>query len=57
MTQIDKLKEVKKSKFKPLNSVIQVCPDCGKVDVSEGHEEDCDPEWEAAREENLEHYN
>jgi len=45
-----------KSKFKPLNSVIQVCPMCGKVDVAEGHEKECDPEYEAHRRENQDQY-
>ena len=30
-------------KLLPFNAVIQVCPDCGKVDVAKGHEEKCDP--------------
>jgi hypothetical protein len=46
----------KESKFKPLNSTIQVCPVCGKVDVSEGHEKDCDPEYEEYRRVNDEYY-
>lgn len=31
-----------KKKLKPLNNVIQICPDCGKVDVYEGDGHDCD---------------
>lgn len=49
-------REKEKSKFKPFNAVIQVCHVCGKVDVGEGHEKECDPEGEAYRQENLEHY-
>ena len=49
-------KGIKKSKFKPFNAVIQVCGVCGKVDVSEGHEKDCDPEGEAYRRESNEYY-
>ena len=45
----------KKSKFKPFNAVIQVCPDCGKVDVSEGHEDKCDPAYEEYRRESQNH--
>ena len=44
-------------KFKPFNAVIQVCPNCGRVDVSKGHEKECDPELEAYRQEAREHYN
>ena len=31
--------KLKKEELKPYNSVIQVCPDCGKVDVclNDGH--------------------
>lgn len=38
-----------KSKFKPYNNVIQVCPNCGQIDVSEGHEDECDPEFKQYR--------
>lgn len=33
---------IQKDELKPLNSVIQVCPNCGKIDVykDDGHE--CD---------------
>lgn len=48
---------MKKQIFKPLNSVIQICNRCGKIDVAEGHEKECDPEYEEARRENEEHYN
>lgn len=44
-----------KKKFKPYNSVIQVCPDCGKVDVSEGHEKKCDPVREEYRRESRDY--
>ena len=41
-------------KLKPLNAVIQVCPDCGKVDayLNDGH--DC--EQEAQRQYNDDFY-
>jgi hypothetical protein len=38
----------------PYNSVIQVCPVCGKVDVSKDDGHDCDSE--AERQENDEYY-
>ena len=43
-------------KFKPFNEVIQVCPRCRRVDVSEGHEKECDPAYEKARQENFDYY-
>ena len=45
-----------KSKFKPFNAVIQVCPNCRKVDVVEGHEKECDPIFEAQRRLDDEYY-
>jgi len=45
-----------KSKFEPYNAVIQVCSVCGRVDVSEGHEKDCDPEYEEERRINQDYY-
>lgn len=46
----------KESKFKPFGAVIQKCPDCGKIDVSEGHEKDCDPELQDYRRQNQDNY-
>lgn len=39
--------------LKPLNSVIQVCPVCGKIDVykDDGHE--CDKEFQEQRRRNT----
>lgn len=53
MTPSEK-KEPKKyaSKFKAISPVIQICPDCGKVDVVKGHEKECEG---AARWERIEH--
>lgn len=42
--------------LKEYNSVIQVCKYCGKVDVAKGHEKDCDPEFEAYRQQSMEYY-
>jgi hypothetical protein len=51
-----KMRKEPKSKFKPYNAVIQACNICGKVDVSEGHEKDCDPEFEEQRRINQDYY-
>jgi hypothetical protein len=32
---------MKEKKLKPLNSTIQVCPYCGKVDAYKGDKHDC----------------
>jgi hypothetical protein len=40
----------------PFNSVIQKCPECGKLDVYLDDEHDCDAEAQAQREESFEHY-
>jgi len=45
-----------KKDLKPFNSVIQVCPECGKIDVSLNDGHLCDAEFEANRQETLEHY-
>ena len=45
-----------KSKFKPFNAVIQVCPICHKVDVVKGHEKECSPEMEEQRQLANEYY-
>ena len=47
---------MKKIELKPFNSVIQVCRNCGRVDVVLGHEKECDPEAECRRQENQEYY-
>jgi len=39
----------KESKFKPFGKVIQICPDCGKIDVSYGHEKECNPVYQLNR--------
>lgn len=49
-------KNKKKSKLKPYNAVIQVCDKCGKIDVSEGHEKECDPILEKYREESMDNF-
>jgi hypothetical protein len=46
-----------KRKLKPFNlSIIQVCPECGKVDVylNDGH--DCNREYQIRRQEDLYDY-
>ena len=35
--------------FKELNSVIQVCPYCGKLDVYKDDGHKCDREWQTQR--------
>ena len=45
-----------KSKLKPYNAVIQVCPDCGKIDVYKDDNHECDAEYQNDRQENLEYY-
>ena len=42
--------------LEPLNAIIQVCPNCGKVDVYKDDGHTCDPEWQAERELNQEYY-
>ena len=32
----------KNNKLKPFNSVIQICPNCQKIDVYENDEHDCE---------------
>ena len=44
-------------KGKSLGAVIIVCPRCHKVDINpKTHLEECDPQAEADRQENLLHY-
>ena len=38
-----------KEDLKPYNSVIQICPDCGKVDVCKDDNHECDREAEERR--------
>jgi len=40
----------------PYNEVVQVCPECGKLDASLNDEHDCDAEYQEERENNLEYY-
>lgn len=40
----------------PFNAVIQVCPECGKLDVYKNDGHTCDREYQEAREENMEYY-
>lgn len=42
-------------KLKPYNAVIQVCPYCNKVDVSKGHEKNCNPAEEQIRRESQDY--
>lgn len=45
------------TKREPLTAVIQVCPDCGKVDIiPTEHKKKCDPAGEAIKRENDEYY-
>lgn len=46
-----KIKMSKKSELKPLNAVIQICPDCGMIDVykNDGHECDADVQEQRRR--------
>jgi len=37
------------TKLKPLNSEIQVCPDCGKADTYEADGHTCDYEYQEMR--------
>ena len=41
-----------------LEAVIMVCKNCGKVDIlcQVCHDKECDPAYEAARQENLDYY-
>ena len=43
-------------KLKPLNRIIQVCPDCGKIDAYKDDGHTCDREWQEQRQENMEYY-
>ena len=40
-----------KKKLKKLNSIIQVCPDCGKVDAYKDDGHTCDYEYQEYRKE------
>ncbi|MCK5333486.1 MAG: hypothetical protein KAJ24_03160 [Candidatus Aenigmarchaeota archaeon] len=42
-----------KAELKPLNSIIQVCPDCGKVDVYKNDGHDCDRGVQEQRESDI----
>lgn len=48
-------KEEIRKKLKPFGNVIQICPNCHKIDVVLGHEEECSPELEIYIKESLEH--
>ena len=47
---------MKKKKLEPLNSVIQVCPDCGKIDVYKDDGHTCDADYQQEREMNQDCY-
>jgi len=40
-----------KSKLKPLNAIIQICIDCGKIDAYEGDNHVCNREYQNERHE------
>lgn len=42
--------------LEPFNAVIQICPDCGRVDVYKDDGHTCDREYEENRQLNQEHY-
>ncbi len=44
----------KEQGLKPLNSVIQRCKRCGKLDAYKGDNHDCDPEFQAERQNRYE---
>ena len=46
-----------KEQLKEWNNVIQVCPDCGKVDVYKDDGHFCNREHQESRTESQEHYN
>ena len=50
-----KKKRTKKD-LEPFNAVIQICPDCHKVDVYLNDKHLCDAEYEALRQYNDEFY-
>jgi hypothetical protein len=52
----NRLRKNMKRELEPLNSRIQVCPKCRKVDVYKDDGHTCDAEYEAARQENQEYY-
>ena len=45
-----------KRKLVELNSVIQVCPDCGKIDVYKNDGHTCDRNFQNMRMHNDEYY-
>jgi hypothetical protein len=49
------MKKKTKKDLKPLNEVIQVCPDCGKIDVYLNDNHSCDREYQQQREINQEY--
>ncbi len=49
-------KQIKRKVNKSINPVIRICPICGKVDVTDGHEKTCNPVEEDMRRINDEHY-
>ena len=51
-----KTPEQKKKELKPLSSIIQVCPVCGKIDVYKNDGHLCNAGAEQRRIENLEYY-
>lgn len=47
---------MKKTDLKPFSNTIQVCPDCGKLDVYKDDNHTCDRQYEQQRQLNDEHY-
>ena len=43
------MKKKTKKDLKPLNEVIKVCPDCGKVDVYLNDKHSCDREFQDSK--------
>jgi len=49
------MKKTKKD-LKPYNGVIQICPECGKLDVYLNDNHTCDAEYQRHRQEQQESY-
>ena len=50
------MKKKTKKDLKPFNAVIQVCPDCRKIDVYLNDRHKCNAEMEAERQLSNEYY-
>jgi hypothetical protein len=48
-------KEERDKELKPYNAVIQICPRCGKIDVSLGDKHECDFEYQEYLRESQDH--